>query len=441
MWVRIWFGYYEPNEIKSNVESLALRKSLEVLENVLSELHEDKGHTDSATRLNLRTIGAPPRFVISLDSSHHSGANIAEAEVDSFARPSVPVITTATTVTLNVDPTVVTKEKVVKPSIFSADSTSAGGTDPAMGGFTDLTGSDLLVGGIRTVITPDADLQKAASQISLSAEVRMRAEYNIRERRRLKSIVEEKDILLKARDEEIKGPQGIIGEVETLKECNTTLKKEKNELDVTVVDLVASMKVHGLETSSAELQEKMALHLEEKFYPHLLTTISRRRWLLTHDMELAIAKCLNSTKYLSTLRVAIGKAVKKEADYLSDLQHLQSVNFSLILKLKSNKDASIETIMNLLRLEDALAEKLGQRLALRDVFVPLAEPLSFVSLEGTSGAAPDITTALSTTFASASFIPPISIEDYVVMHADDQEGVGADVNPFPNVDDAELNIF
>ncbi|GKG34489.1 hypothetical protein Tco_0437185, partial [Tanacetum coccineum] len=55
----------------------------------------------------------------------------------------------------------------------------------------------------------------------------------------------------------------------------------------------------------------MALHLEEKFYPHLLTTISSRMWLLTQGMELAIIKCLNSPEYLSALGVAIGKAIEK----------------------------------------------------------------------------------------------------------------------------------
>ncbi|GKG27825.1 hypothetical protein Tco_0406152, partial [Tanacetum coccineum] len=100
---------------------------------------------------------------------------------------------------------------------------------------------------------------------------------------------------------------------------------------------------------------------------------------------LVIAKCLNSTEYLSTLRAAIvekgmhdglsagithgvkGRALtdvatynpSTEADYLSALQRLQSVNFSLIAELRSNKDANIETIMNLLRLEDTLAKRLG----------------------------------------------------------------------------------
>ncbi|GJW55304.1 hypothetical protein Tco_0099389 [Tanacetum coccineum] len=210
---------------------------------------------------------------------------------------------------------------------------------------------------------------------------------------------------------------------------------------------------------------EMALHLKEKFYPRLLTTIFERQWLLTHGMELAIAKSLNSTEYLSTLGAAIGKAVKK-ADYISALQSLQSVNFSLIAKLRANKDASIDTIMNLLHLEDTLVERLdvsssrvrkikeniaNHVLALRGVFVPLSEPLSAVALEGvegTSSGAPgtaDTTTALSIVVASTIIVRPISIDDYEVTGADDQATADGnvankDANPFPNVDDTELNV-
>nr|GEZ48667.1 hypothetical protein [Tanacetum cinerariifolium] len=55
---------------------------------------EDKSHADFVTELNLRTIGAPQRFVISSDSSHHFGAKIVEAEVDSIVRSSAPAIVT-----------------------------------------------------------------------------------------------------------------------------------------------------------------------------------------------------------------------------------------------------------------------------------------------------------------------------------------------------------
>ncbi|GKD09851.1 hypothetical protein Tco_1189536, partial [Tanacetum coccineum] len=95
---------------------------------------EGEDHIDSVTGLNLRTVSAPQRFVISSDSSHHSGANIAEAEVDSFVRPSVPIITAATTVTLTSGPAAVVQEKTVKPSVFAADSSSVD-RDPNAGVF------------------------------------------------------------------------------------------------------------------------------------------------------------------------------------------------------------------------------------------------------------------------------------------------------------------
>ncbi|GKF88020.1 hypothetical protein Tco_0258897, partial [Tanacetum coccineum] len=83
---------------------------------------EDGDQTDFMAGANLRTITAPPRFVISSDSSRHSGANIAEAEVDSFANPSAPLMTIATTVTSTVDLTTTAKEKFVEPSIFGGGS-------------------------------------------------------------------------------------------------------------------------------------------------------------------------------------------------------------------------------------------------------------------------------------------------------------------------------
>ncbi|GKF07317.1 hypothetical protein Tco_0041541, partial [Tanacetum coccineum] len=121
---------------------------------------EDGDHTKSLAGLNLRTIGASQRFVISSDSSHHSGPTITEAEVNSLARSSIPLMTMVTTVTVTVDPTLVVKEKTIKTSLFSANSSSAGRADPNTGVFSDLSSSDFLVGGIRTVIGADTDLQK-----------------------------------------------------------------------------------------------------------------------------------------------------------------------------------------------------------------------------------------------------------------------------------------
>nr|GEX16032.1 hypothetical protein [Tanacetum cinerariifolium] len=485
------------------------------------------------------------RFVISFDSSH-SGANVLEAEVDSLVRSSVRVLTVVTTVTSTINPALVVKEKHDKPSLCSADSSSAGEADPNTGVFLDLSGSDFLVGGICTVINPDTDLQNTyvpqdARQMFFSAEVRMCVEYNVKERRRLKYVVEKQDGVLKVREREIVDlkahmllkeaeaaeairlhaeasnfkivEKSLRDEVNALKERNTILEKERNALDVKVTDLEASVvgkeheltglnaqltstksqndnlvdQVHELKLSSFGLQEKfavyedcmgqlekfqddrmkevndksnelyanfikMALHLEERFYPHLLITIFCRRWLLTHGMKLAITRCMHSLEYLSALRAAIGKAIDKgmqyglsagithgvegraltdvtgynpsaKVDYISTLQPLQSVNFSLLAELRSNKDTSVATLMNILRLEETLAERLGTGGTFDIVF-----------------AATVTTTTLSTTLASASTVAPISMDDYEVAGTDDQAGANGNANPFPNVDDVEFNI-
>ncbi|GJY82816.1 hypothetical protein Tco_0496192 [Tanacetum coccineum] len=483
---------------------------------------EDEGDIDSITRLNLRTINAPP---------------------------FVSIITTATTVTSTVDPAVVVKEKVVKPSLVAADSSSVGGADPNAGIFSDLTRSDFLVSGVRIVIDPDTDLQKVyVPRLSMTNGSRLddgrvcremvdefappKLFASVRGMELDQSAVDEKDELLKFREMEIENIKAHL----LLKEAEATeallLSSVKvREQEVADLDAVferfqdEKMKVMNDKFDKLYIDFiEMTLHLEERFYPHLLTTIAGRRWLLTYDMELAVAKCLNSSEYLSALGAAIGKAIEKgmqdglaagithgkegrvladvaaynpsaEVDYVSALQQLQSVNFSLLTELKLNKDSSVETLMNILRLEETLAERLGlnesqphvdqlmvpihhspdqtvvgatalslsldvsharvqkireniakHRSALCDIFIPLPEPFSTVAVPATT----DTTTALSTTLASASTIIPISVDDYDVAGTDDQAAVnenvandnatGGDVNPFPNVDNAELNV-
>nr|GEU33829.1 hypothetical protein [Tanacetum cinerariifolium] len=550
---------------------------------------EDKSLADSVPGPNLQTIGAPQRFVISSDSSHHSGANIAEAEVDSIIRSSAPSIETVTTVTSAIDTEATATRAHVAPFLFGVGSSSTGRIDSVPGGFSDVSGSYFLIGDefpfppkfFASVRGMDHDQLftefnvRAARQISLNAEVRMRDEYSIREKRKFRAVVDEQAELLKTKDGEIESlkSQLLLKEAEAaeairlqvevfkFKSAEQSLRGQETEVadldaQVTAVKLQNDNlvgQVHELKTSSAGLQEKvvvyegfvsrlekfqdekleevnekfdklcadfveMALHLEEKFYPHLLTTISGCRWVLTYDMKLAVAKCLNSTEYLSALGAAISKAVEKgmqeglsvgithgadgrkladvvaynpsaEANYLSALQHLQSVNFSLIAELKSNKDTSVDIIMNFLHLDD-VAKRLGltesqphvdqlmvpihhslnQRVvgasaltfslkvsnsrvkkmrenianhvsALRGMFVPLSKPLSAIALEGmkgTSGSTPGVVATLSTTFVSASTIPPISTDDYEVANADGQGGARVDDE---TAADDDMNLF
>ncbi|GKC01157.1 hypothetical protein Tco_0987293, partial [Tanacetum coccineum] len=351
-----------------------------------------------------------------------------------------------------------------------------------------------------------------------------------------------------------------VGEMDALKQKNVALKNEKDSLNGKITDLqssvsakdlelkdlnvvVSSLKsqndglvdqVHTLEATCSSLRDQlshyellkeqieafqdaqmkvlddkvakldadlleMALHLEEKLYPYLLTTISGQRWLLTCGLKLNVVKCLNSLEYLTALGSAISRAIENgmQSGLSAGIDHRKAGRSLEDVVAYNPADASVTDIMNPLRLESPLVDAprmsdlqpdveqlmlpihqsedqvvLGetslsfalsvahsqvekirgnvaeQRSALVDVWVPLVEPLSaknFMGVAGTSDSVPTIiatTTVLSTTFASTSSVPPITIDDYKVVSADGQEdaqgniqgNVQENVASFPTVE-------
>ncbi|GKA77615.1 hypothetical protein Tco_0784076 [Tanacetum coccineum] len=191
-----------------------------------------------------------------------TGAKYADPEVDSFVRSVVPVMTTTTTITAFVSSVAATtttsidvgKDKdVPAPSVFACSS-SSDKTDRTLSLFTGKSGSEFVAGSIRAGGDVDVHLQEiyipewsvtkgfelndgrscanmidhftppaffktvrgmeheqlfakfnvsAARNLSLSSEVRMCAEYNILEKRKWKSLSEEKNNLLQVKDKEI----------------------------------------------------------------------------------------------------------------------------------------------------------------------------------------------------------------------------------------------
>ncbi|GJU09974.1 gypsy type transposase, partial [Tanacetum coccineum] len=259
-------------------------------------------------------------------------------------------------------------------------------------------------------------------------------------------------------------------EIDALKQRNVALDNEKDSLDGKVTELrssvstkdlelkdlnvvVSSLKsqndglvdqVHALETTCSSLRDKvsgyerlkeqieefqdaqmnivndkvakldadlpeMALHLEEKFYPHLFTTIFGRRWLLTRGIKLAVVKCLNSLVYLTALGSAISRAIE------NGMQDGLSAGI--------NHGKADQVVLG----ETSLSFALSVAHSRVDVWVPLVDPLSAENLIGTSStfghvsAAVVTTTALSTTFSFASSIPPITTDDYEIVGMDGQD--------------------
>ncbi|GJX03218.1 hypothetical protein Tco_0189134 [Tanacetum coccineum] len=108
------------------------------------------------------------------------------------------------------------------------------------------------------------------------------------------------------------------------------------------------------------------------------------KWLLTHGMKLLVVKCLNSNEYMEALGHAFGRAIEKgmQEGLAAGIEHgqagkclidleayipsaeddfnsaIRDLNFSLLKELSDKKDASTWDIIDLLRLDDTVAETL-----------------------------------------------------------------------------------
>ncbi|GJV14569.1 hypothetical protein Tco_1359892 [Tanacetum coccineum] len=441
--------------------------------------HESGIPTDSITGLNLRTIGASKRFVISSDSSHHSSTNVPGAEGDSLIRSAV------------VPPVMI--EEVITTHVASIHSATApeSGTKvitpvhASMFHDSESTGTEVDYESLYEVFVPHWNIPNDSLVDNLNASrefidhlappvlfAQIRdmdyEELFTDERRRLESECEKQVGLLRSRDKEIKNlkAQLLLKEVEVA-EKNMALEDEKKSLSGKVVELqsmisikdrklkdvdatITSLKsqndgladqVRVLETTCSGLRERLSGYENlterlEEFQNAELKVVNERVEKLDADLaemaslEVAISRSIEKGIH-DGLAVGIdhGRAWRSladiiaynpsvEVDFNSALQELFEVDFRLLANLKSHKDASIEDVMNLLRLESPLADAPGMDSLQHDI-----EQLK-VPIHSTSISVPDATgttTALSTTFASASSIPPISVEDYEIIHADGQE--------------------
>nr|GEX73751.1 hypothetical protein [Tanacetum cinerariifolium] len=128
----------------------------------------------------------------------------------------------------------------------------------------------------------------------------------------------------------------------------------------------------------------MVVYLDEEFYPHFLTTIAGRRWIISCGFRLAVMKCLQSSKYVAALGTAIGLAIDKgiQTELVTGIDH----------------------------------GKARRGLAEVTAYDPFVEERSAgYSLRISNFYCPSTVTA-----TNVSSIPPISVADYEVLNAEPQ---------------------
>ncbi|GKD48908.1 hypothetical protein Tco_1277884 [Tanacetum coccineum] len=287
-----------------------------------------RDHTDSTNGPALRTIGPSERFVVLSDSSHHSSAKSADIEVDSLIRSVALVMTVATTVTtsvsaaatMTVTPAVVGKDKnVPTPSVFAGSLSFLlvlvllrRPDTPRLAFLQEVRGFELNDGrscaDMIDHFTPPTFFKavhgieheklfkefnvSASHNLSLSSEVKMRAEYNILEKRKWKSLAEERNNLLQVKNKEIESSL-LEQEHNALEIKAISLESTVAEKDRELADLETSSfslrvqnqslvnQVHELEVSSVGLREKLetyegSMKQLEEFQDNLMKPLEAR---------------------------------------------------------------------------------------------------------------------------------------------------------------------
>ncbi|GJY40115.1 hypothetical protein Tco_0427385 [Tanacetum coccineum] len=287
--------------------------------------------------------------------------------------------------------------------------------------------------------------------------------------------------------------------VAELQSSVSTKDLELKDLNVAVHTLETTCSgLHDQVSSCERLKEQieefqdvqMNIVNDKEYLSDLGTAISRA---IEKGMQDGLSADIDHGKAGRSLADVVAYNPAAKADYNSALQRLREVDLPLLAELKSHKNASVGDIMNLLRLEGPLADAPGMNdlqpnvdqlmlpihqsedqvvlgetsllfalsvthsrvkrirenvaakwSALIGVWTPLVDLLSVENLVGEAGTSDSVpatvatTTALSTTFASASSVPPITIEDYEIVGTDGskdaQENGQGNVASFPTVE-------
>ncbi|GKB96073.1 hypothetical protein Tco_0982210 [Tanacetum coccineum] len=220
----------------------------------LTPEREDDVHTVSVFGPNLLTQHPAERFVISLDSFHHSSTNAADAEVTSILKSLIlpPLVITATVATTAVActssaPITGAGTGLAIQSLF-ADSASPSAARPDTAGPSDPCDTEI-----------SADTFYISQEI---AEVKLRSEHNLRERKKLErkcarqtDLLKDKVIEIASLKAQLSLKEGEAAEAIRLRsQRNLALEGEKSTLEGQVATLESTAASKDIELVSVTTQ-------------------------------------------------------------------------------------------------------------------------------------------------------------------------------------------
>nr|GFC15455.1 hypothetical protein [Tanacetum cinerariifolium] len=169
-------------------------------------------------------------------------------------------------------------------------------------------------------------------------------------------------------DKRIQDRELEIKNLEALLETEAETKRAAEDKNV---DLMRELE--DIQQRCAELDARLdalSIDFDEELYPHMLTAIAGRRWVIGHGLRLAIMKCVESLEMRQAFVDVVSAGVAKEhgrsqlelesieaydpeaeAKFVAALQSLKDLKFYLLDQLEGLKDAPMDVIMAALYLE------------------------------------------------------------------------------------------
>ncbi|GJX38736.1 hypothetical protein Tco_0252039 [Tanacetum coccineum] len=236
-----------------------------------------------------------------------------------------------------------------------------------------------------------------ARQVAMGSQLRLRFEQEAKLLKKSVAQVARRDKRIQARENEIKN-------LEALLEAEADMKKFTEAKNAELAQVTGEEKLKAVfeefkkyeddrvEKRCAEMDARLdalSIDFDEELYPHMLTAIAGRRWVIGHGLRLAVMKCAESTElrqaFTDVVSAGIAKGMSEglkhgvehgkasldleaieaydpEADtkYVAALHALRDLKYPMVDQLESLKDAPIDVIMASLHLESDSGEDAPQ---------------------------------------------------------------------------------
>nr|GEW46186.1 hypothetical protein [Tanacetum cinerariifolium] len=153
-----------------------------------------------------------------------------------------------------------------------------------------------------------------ARQVAMGSQLRLRFKQEAKLLRKSVAQVARRDQRIQARESEIKN-------LEALLETEVGIKRAVEEKSVGLSQELERMRAQFLELQDQLVEQRCAemdarldalsIDFDEELYPHMLTAIAGRRWVIGHGLRLALMKCAESLEMRQAFADVVSAGVAK----------------------------------------------------------------------------------------------------------------------------------